>query len=58
MDQRTHLKSVRSTGERSSRPVDRDLPDNRLNAGWMKTASGSKATTTGNGTSDNRLMRK
>ena len=51
-------KSVQSTGERSSRLVGRDQLDNQRNDGWTKTASGSKATTTDNGASDNRLMRK
>ena len=57
MDQCT-TKSVQSTGERSSRLVDRDLPDNQRNDGWTKTASESKATTTGRGAFGNRLMRK
>lgn len=57
MDQCTHevraeywRKIIQACGRRPA--------DNRSNAGWMKTASGSKATTTGNGASDNRLKRK
>ena len=57
MDQCTH--EVRAEYcERSSRPVGRDQLDNQRNDGWTKTASGSKATTTGNGAFGNRLMRK
>ncbi len=57
MDQCTH--EVRAEYWRKIiRLVGRDQLDNQRNDGWTKTASGSKATTTGNGASDNRLMRK